>query len=569
MAEPPRFSIVVPTYQRREVVLECVRSLAEQRFDGSWEIVVVVDGSTDGTAEALRQLEPGVPLTVLEQPNSGSVAARNRGIAAARGEILLFLDDDMEADPDLLAAHDRSHREGAEVVTGAMPTHPDSPPTLITEAVQRWSEDRAVRLARPHARLTFRDVLGGQISVSRAAIEEVGGFDDSFTARSGDIDFGYRLLRTGRRVVFNPAAVSRQRYVVTPAEHLRHWRNSGRASVALARKHPDTRGALHESLPAKWGLRRWLWRPVLRTPLVGRAVLGAARRIALFRVRDGQGSEAAKRFFFTVRDAQRLRGALEAGGVPDVPRLCVLAYHAVEDLADDPLMRPYGVSPELLAEQLEAMVALGYRFVGLGEALRALQGADGDEDRLALVTFDDCYVSLLEAGLPVLRSRGIPAVAFAVSGLVGATNEWSHRHGARELPLLDAAGLHRLAQGGVEIGAHSRTHRQLRDLDADELAAEIAGSVEDLERLGLARPRAFAYPHGVYDEASRASVRDSGLEVAFRTQIGIARPSSDRFALPRVEMTPHETGWRLRLKLAAAERAPGPLARRVARWSLR
>jgi len=369
-------------------------------------------------------------------------------------------------------------------------------------------------------------------------------------------------------VVFNPAAISRQKYVVTPASHLRHWHDSGRASVALARKHPDTRAELHEALPAKWGLRRWLWRPVLRTPILGSAVLGTARRIALFRVRDGKGTDRAQRFYFAVRDAERLRGALEVGGVPDEPPVCVLAYHAIEDLGGDPHLAPYGVPPALLERQLDAVVALGYRFVGLTEALSALQGTAAEGDRLALVTFDDCYASLLDAGLPVLRSRGIPAVAFAVSARVGATNEWSRRHGARELPLLDADGLRRLAENGVEIGAHSRTHRPLRGLHAGELAAEVAGSVEELERLGLPRPRAFAYPHGQYDEASRAAVPDAGLDAAFTTRIDIARPSSDRFALPRIELTPHEAGWRLRLKLAAA-RAPGPVARFVARRSLR
>ncbi len=568
MADRPRFSVVVPTFQRREVVVECVRSLGEQRFEGSWEIVVVVDGSTDGTAEALRRLRLSVPLTVLEQPNRGSVAARNHGAAAASGELVLFLDDDMEADPNLLAEHDRTHREGAEVVIGNMPTHPDSPPTLITEAVDRWAEERGRRLARPNTRLTFRDVLGGQISVSREAIDELGGFDADFTARSGDIDFGYRLLASGRRVVFNPEAVSRQRYVVTPAEHLGHWRNSGRASVALAQRYPDTRAELLESLPIQRGLRRWLWRPLLGLPVVGRALLGAARAIALFGVRDGRGSDQAQRFYFAVRDAERLRGAIEAGGVPDVPPICVLAYHAIEDLGSDPALAPYGVPPDLLGRQLDAVARLGFRFVGLTDALDALRGEGAEDERLALVTFDDCYESVLHAGLPVLRSRGIPAVAFAVSGRLGATNEWSRGRGARELRLLDADGLRHLAEGGVEIGAHSRTHRPLRGLDPDELAAEVFESIDELQRSGLPRPRAFAYPHGEYDAPSRAAVREAGLDAAFTVQIGIARPSSDRFALPRIEITPREVGWRLRFKLAAAK-APGPIARRVARWSLR
>ncbi len=473
----------------------------------------------------------------------------------------------MEADPDMLAEHDRSHREGAEVVTGSMPTHPDSPETFLKEAVDQWSVDRGPRLARPNAKLTFRDVLGGQISVSREAIEEVGGFDVEFTKRSDDIDFGYRLLRSGRRVVFNPAAVSRQRYVVTPAEHLRHWRNSGRASVELARRYPETRADLLESLP----LRSWAWRevgrPLLGTPVVGPALLGAARSVALFGVRDGHGSARAQRFFYTVRAAERLRGTIEAGGLPDGPAVCVLAYHAVEDLLGDPVLAPYGVPQAQFERQLDAVAAMGFRFVDLNEALSALRGEAPADDRLALVTFDDCYESVLRAALPVLRDRGIAAVAFAVSGRLGGANDW-RGPGARELRLLDADGLRRLAEDGVEIGSHSRTHRSLAGLDPDELTAEVLASADEFERFGLPRPRVFAYPYGEHDAASLAAVRDAGLEAAFTTRLGIARPSSDRFALPRIEMTPGDIGWRLRVKLAATK-APRPIARRVAKRSLR
>jgi len=81
-----RFSVVVPTFQRREVVQETVRALDRQQFDGDFEIIVVVDGSTDGTADALRGLELSTPLTVLEQPNRGLSVTRNRGAAEAKGE---------------------------------------------------------------------------------------------------------------------------------------------------------------------------------------------------------------------------------------------------------------------------------------------------------------------------------------------------------------------------------------------------------------------------------------------------------------------------------------------------
>ena len=97
----PSFSIVVPTYQRRAVVCDAVRALARLDYPGELELIVVVDGSTDGTIEALAELECPFPFRILEQLNSGAAHARNRGAAAAANDIILFLDDDMICEIDL------------------------------------------------------------------------------------------------------------------------------------------------------------------------------------------------------------------------------------------------------------------------------------------------------------------------------------------------------------------------------------------------------------------------------------------------------------------------------------
>ena len=137
-----RFTIVIPTYQRREVVLSSVQALSLQEDCDSFEVVVVVDGSSDGSAAALRELELPFPLTVVEQANRGPAAARNWGATLGRGELLLFLDDDMEADPRLLAQHASSHRDGADAVVGHLPVHPASRPGFLTAELARWAEER-------------------------------------------------------------------------------------------------------------------------------------------------------------------------------------------------------------------------------------------------------------------------------------------------------------------------------------------------------------------------------------------------------------------------------------------
>ncbi len=568
----PRFSVVVPTFQRRDVVQETVRALDRQEFDGDVEIIVVVDGSTDGTADALRALELSTPLTVLEQPNRGLSVTRNRGAAEAKGELVLFLDDDMEADRRLLTQHDRSHRAGADAVMGHFPLHPDSPPTVLSEALQQWAEERLERLSAAGEELPFDELLCGQLSIRRELFEELGGFDEDFTADGAfgneDLDFLHRLIGAGYRLVFNPAAVSWQRYVVTPAHYLRQYRDAGRANAALVRKHPEVYPHLRSLLPAEAGPERWLLRRVLGTPVLGTTLLGSARTGALLAVRDGRTGPRRRRLFYAVRDAEIIRGSVEAGGLPAGPLVCVLAYHAVADLRDDPVLAPFGVLPELLGRQLDAVAEAGFRYVGLTEILDALRGGTEEQERLALVTFDDCYTSVLEEGVPVLRARGVPAVAFAVGGHIGGTNAWDRSTGAGELELLDAEGLRALVDAGVEIGAHSRTHRPLPSLETAEIADEIRGSIEDIEALGLPRPRAIAYPHGEEDERVRSAAAAAGLDVGFTTRLGMASPLTDPFALPRIELTPRDAGAALRLKLAAA-RAPGRVARWVAERSLR
>ena len=241
-AAAPRFSIVIPTYQRMEVVVGSVRALAAQRDAGPFEVIVVVDGSTDGSAGALRALDVPFPLTVLEQGNRGRAVACNRGAAAAGGELLLILDDDMEAHPRLLAEHDRSHRDGADVVLGHIPCTPTRRRASSARVSARGPTSVPRRSKSRAGRLVWRISSPARSGFAREVFMRLGGFDTTFT-RDGsfggeDLDLGRRLVAGGCRVVFNPAAVSRQR-IVTPRQYLRQWRQAGGADVRLARKYPD------------------------------------------------------------------------------------------------------------------------------------------------------------------------------------------------------------------------------------------------------------------------------------------------------------------------------------------
>jgi peptidoglycan/xylan/chitin deacetylase (PgdA/CDA1 family)/glycosyltransferase involved in cell wall biosynthesis len=528
-----------------------------RQLNHDFEVVVAVDGSTDGTADALRDLEVPFPLRVLERENQGAAVARNAGAAAAQGELLLFLDDDMEADPAMLAEHDRSHRDGGDVVLGDLPLHPDSPTTLLSQGVGRWAERRRERLATPGTEVPVTELNTGQMSVSRSAFQELGGFDVAFT-RDGlyggeDLDFGYRARKAGLRIVFNPAAISYNFYDVDPARYTRRRRQAGRSNEELAAKHPE----LVKELDAGLEFTSRRSRVIFGALSVAPAVLSwPLRALAAHRVRTGHLDFHTYRLFFGLQTMEYKRGVRQARRSLRTGHAVVLAYHAIADLRGDPVLAEYGVPRNRFAEQLDMLAVRGRRFVDLGTLLRALDGEQPLPRGAVLVTFDDAYADLLTDARPVLAERGIPAVAFAVAGRIGTSNEWDHPKGAGKLPLLDEEGLRTIVGDRVAVGSHGSMHRRLVDLEPAELEDELEGSAARLSAIGLPRPVAFSYPYGLWSPEVAESVRDAGYAAAFTVEAGVIRGGENRYALPRIEVFASDTPWILRLKLATAGWAP-------------
>jgi peptidoglycan/xylan/chitin deacetylase (PgdA/CDA1 family) len=246
------------------------------------------------------------------------------------------------------------------------------------------------------------------------------------------------------------------------------------------------------------------------------------------------------------------------------PRFSVLAYHAIADLDGDPVLDKFSVAPTRFAEHVDFLRSRGWSFVDLDAVLAALSGEKSLPSRALLLTFDDAYEDLLTDAAPILADRGIPAVAFAVAGQLGQTNTWDSANGASSLKLLDADGLRTATAMGVEIGAHTASHRPLTEVADGELEHELAGAARLLMEAGLPRPRAFSYPFGLWNEGLAQAVSDAGYEVAFTVDRGTAHAGADPCALPRTAVHARDTGRTLHLKLASAA-WPAPL-RSALRW---
>jgi GT2 family glycosyltransferase len=234
-------SVVVPTFNRREIVLRSLETLFSQDFPSSrFEIIVVVDGSTDGSAAALRALTPASSFRVIEQGNRGLAGARNTGFREAKSNLVLFLDDDMQCDPGLVSAHFSAHqRLGPVAAFGALFLSADSRQNLASECFKREIGAFHLRhLIDPAAQWKVTDCVFSNSSIPREMLLKVDGFDEQFKMRE-DLELGIRLRENGVRMEYVKDAIAYQHYNKIASDLLADAEAFGAADALLARKHPE------------------------------------------------------------------------------------------------------------------------------------------------------------------------------------------------------------------------------------------------------------------------------------------------------------------------------------------
>lgn len=185
----PSVSVIVPCYRSGVRSERLVSALAQQ--DLSAELLFVDDGSGDGTADTLRALTAVLPnaRVLAHRTNRGRAAARNTGIEAASGEILLFLDADMVPEPAFVRAHAEAHRREDLVGVVSTPRLRGIDPDNLYHQYLLTQRSAAAGHDGP---IPFRAFIIGYTSVKAHAIETIGGFDERFTYGE-DIDLAYRL----------------------------------------------------------------------------------------------------------------------------------------------------------------------------------------------------------------------------------------------------------------------------------------------------------------------------------------------------------------------------------------
>lgn len=257
--QPPLGSVVIATRNRVALLERCLASLAEEAAAEAFELVVVDNGSTDSTPALLDRSAKRWPFVrSLVETKPGSARALHKGALDARGDLLVFVDDDMVAVPGFLARHLEAHH-----------SHPGSCILGdIRSAPSRRPFDRMQAYIFDGARTTLSDrepgpldYWSGNVSLPRSLYLGLGGYREAFgdIGYGKDVDFGHRLVAAGVRLRFAPEALTFHTFTEGFSDRLRKAYRVGVACAYLSEAHPEL--PIEPSLlaPGRWHTKGVVW----------------------------------------------------------------------------------------------------------------------------------------------------------------------------------------------------------------------------------------------------------------------------------------------------------------------
>jgi glycosyltransferase involved in cell wall biosynthesis len=230
------FSVIVPAYQAAQHLPRCLSALQQQTIDrAQYEIIVIDDGSTDGTADVAEQALCDFPVArIIRAEHSGPAGARNLGVQAAQGNVLLFTDADCEPAPGWIEHFARAFADPS--VSGAKGSYATRQQSLVARFVQQEYQER-YDYTRRQSRIDFIDTYSA--AYRRTAFTDNGGFDVSFpTASVEDQEFSFRLAERGYHLVFVPTAIVYHQHNTSLARYYRRKYNIGHWKMSVLKRHP-------------------------------------------------------------------------------------------------------------------------------------------------------------------------------------------------------------------------------------------------------------------------------------------------------------------------------------------
>ncbi len=560
-----RCSAIVTTWKRPALLRETLESLMLQSYS-PLEVIVVCDGEDAQVRAIAAEFKSSLPIRWVFHPeNRGLPAARNTGAQEASGDVILFLDDDVVADPELVCAHMRHHQTADEqrrIFVGALTDESRFTPleSYVDECLhESWKNSlnhfAAVFSAGQDQSIgdTVEELIwfGLNSSIRRNLFLAAGGFNERFRASDEEAELGLRLYRAGVEFVFEPQRLLTHKNSKDLENYFcRCWGASGNLHpyrvFELGQKNAQTQklvsmyhGYFLDRLAASfaWTFSRQLGSLADRLKLAAestkrRVLFGAWARTR--RTSEYWGNVQAAGY-----PKKQLRDA--AGSSKNA-----LMLHSICD-PQTPGESSYYVSPQRFHRFMRWFRIAGFNTANLSQWHR-------DEVPVGhvLLTFDDGYDDLYTELFPFLAGNSFTAVIFLVADQIGATNVWDQKTGLRARNLLTLDQIREMQKYGVEFGSHTLSHSYLPSVSDGELRREVTESKRRLEDLLGNEVTSFAYPFGGVDRRVRSAVVNAGYLSAFTVLPG-SNWWNDPYCQRRAEVNDYtsllEFVWKLRTGL--------------------
>jgi glycosyltransferase involved in cell wall biosynthesis len=234
------FSVVIPTYNRLDMLVRVLDALDGQVDAPPFEVIVINDGSKDDTERVMSQRNG---ITFRTQPNSGPGQARNLGVSLATGKFVVFIGDDTVPEPRFLAEHARVHRQSNDDALVAGLGYTGWPRrgrvTAFMDYINDYGLQFGYKLIQDGAVVPFNFFYTSNLSIDRAVLL-AHPFDTTFpSAAWEDIELAYRLDAQGLRIHYNAHAVTRHHHPMTIDSFARRQYTVGKSGAIFYQKHPE------------------------------------------------------------------------------------------------------------------------------------------------------------------------------------------------------------------------------------------------------------------------------------------------------------------------------------------
>ncbi|MDO1448849.1 glycosyltransferase family 2 protein [Rhodocytophaga aerolata] len=238
-----KVSLIIPTYNGASKVLNILKALEKQTFR-NFEVIVVIDGSSDNTKETLENFKTGLDLKIFYRQNGGRAVARNTGAREAKGDLLIFFDDDMRPMPDCVEQHVTHHQKyiNSICVGSAMDDRNFVKTDFHAFRIyinNTWSKNLPVYPIPMNSHNLL--LAAANCSINKMSFLQLGGFDERLTDAE-DFELGTRAHEKGFSIYYNSQARAFHDDPVTCRSYIRRQREYTKAHIKLHKIRPEIVG---------------------------------------------------------------------------------------------------------------------------------------------------------------------------------------------------------------------------------------------------------------------------------------------------------------------------------------